>query len=122
MAIKDDISKEDEWFAGEQKDLVFTIFQTDDTTPQDISGWGLSWMLKRNPRDADAAAVLHKTTALGGVTLTTPATGICTVTVEDQETDGLGGTYYHELKRVDPGAEAVLSYGRAVLQDGLHDS
>jgi hypothetical protein len=122
MAIKDDISRDDEWFAGEQKDLVFTIYQTDDTTVQDISGWGLSWMLKRQARDTDASAVLHKTTATGGIVLTTPMTGVCTVTVNDDDTDGRAGTYYHELKRVDPGAEAILSYGRAVIADPLHDS
>lgn len=123
MATETHITSEDGWFTGEDKSLVFTITTTDGgSVAQDITGWALSWTLKRAATDADVDAVLTKTTA-AGIALTTPASGICTVSVADTDTDGVvPRLYYHELKRTDAGSETILAYGRAELRRALHKS
>jgi len=109
------------WYLGEDKGLRITVYQDDGTTLQDITGWALSWLLKRSKTDADAAAVIPAKTVGAGIALTTPASGLCTVSITDTETDALtAGTYYHELKRTDPGNEAVLVTGEATLLQGVH--
>jgi hypothetical protein len=122
VAIESPIT--DSYFTGEDKSLVFTIYQADGTTAQNITGWALSWMVKRNATDADGSALVTKTTAGGGVVLTTPASGVCTVTVEDTDIANIvgGNSYVHELKRTDAGAETVLSYGSLVLGQAVHGS
>jgi hypothetical protein len=130
MAIDQSIAEEDDWFTGEDKTFPATIYQSDYAvnpltgvvtgTPQDISGWTLSWLLKRKATDADADALLTKTTG-SGIVLTTPASGLCTITVADTETNSFApGTYHHELKRMDAGFETVLIRGRAVLRGSVH--
>jgi hypothetical protein len=122
MAIKAPIAASDEWYAGEDKSLVFTIYQSNGTTAQDLTGWTLSWTLKRFASDLDVAAILTKTT-VSGITLTTPGSGVATVAVADTDTDPIvPGLYHHELKRTNAGNETVLSYGTAVLRQALHRS
>lgn len=122
MAIQSNITASDEWYTGEDKQLVFTIYQSDGTTAQDVTGWALSWRLKKRATDADSASILTKTT-VSGIALTTPASGIVTVTVDDTDTDSLAPqTYYHELKRTTAGNETVLAYGTALLKQALHRS
>ena len=120
--IAANIDEDDDWFIGEDKSLPFTIYQSDKRTIQAITGWTLSWMLKRSLADADVDALLTKTTT-SGISLTTPASGLCTVTIADTDTDSIEpGRYYHELKRMDDGNETVLSQGRCVLRRGVHRS
>lgn len=120
MAKTVNIGHNDEFFTGEDKTVRFTVAQADDVTPQDITGWTLSWMVKRKPTDVDASAVITKTTA-SGIQLTTPEQGICTVSVTDDDTTTLkAGLYYHELKRTNPGVETVLSQGTVTLRQSFH--
>lgn len=122
MAIEQHVTADDQWFLGEDKSLVITVYQSDGTTPQDITGWALSWRLKRKLSDADASALLTKTTS-SGIALTTAASGVCTVTIADTDTDDIApDTYQHELKRTDAGQETVLLYGDCTLKRGVHRS
>ena len=122
MAIQDNITKDDDLYANEDKTLTFTVYQSDGTTAQNITGWALSYLWKRLPSDADASAVLTKTTS-SGITLTTPSSGICTVTIADTDTVDLNPqTYQHELKRTDAGSETVLTTGTVLLQRAIHRS
>lgn len=120
MAIRDDITKDDDFYTGEDKTLTVTVYEADGTTPQNITGWSLSYRWKRSLSDPDSDAVLTKTTS-SGITLTTPASGVCTVTIADTDTDSLEArTYYHELKRTDAGSETVLTTGSVLLQQAIH--
>jgi len=120
MAIRDDIDADDDFFTGEDKTITATIYQADGTTPQNITGWSLSYLWKRAKTDADAEAVLVKTTT-AGITLTTPVSGECTITIADTDTDGLvARQYWHELKRTDAGSETVLTTGTVELQQAAH--
>jgi hypothetical protein len=130
MAVERNITEEDDWFVGEDKTFPSTIYQSDYAvnplngavtgTLQDITGWTLSWLVKRKASDLDAAALITKTTT-SGIALTTPASGLCTITVADTDTDSIpAGTYHHELKRMDSGFESVLIQGRVVLRGAVH--
>lgn len=122
MAIESPVTSDDHVFIGEDKSIVFTIYQSDGDTLQDITGWSLSWMLKASLADADVSALLTKTNA-SGITLTTPTSGVCTVSIADTDTDGIAaGRYVHELKRTDSASETVLAYGAFVLRRGVHRS
>jgi hypothetical protein len=127
VAIERDIRASDHWFVGEDKSLVFTIFKADGVTPQDVSGWTLSWRLKRLKSDADSAALLTKTTssgiAISGAYNVDPTlnTQVVTVTVADTDTDPIApGTAYHELKRTNDASETVLAFGAVRLLRGVH--
>lgn len=120
MADEQNITAENEFFLGEDKTLTFTIYQSNGVTAQDITGWAISWMLKKDATDDDVNAKITKTVG-SGITLTTPLSGICTVTVADTDTASLRpGLYQHELKRTDDGFETVLAYGTCYLGRGVH--
>jgi hypothetical protein len=123
MARQDDVTVADQCFVGEDKTLNVTIYQADGTTPQNITGWTLSWMLKKSHKLSDASASVTKTTTGGGIVITDAADGVCEVRIVDTDTDALTATtYYHELKRMDDGSEAVLIYGDFVLRPAIHHS
>lgn len=131
MAIERNITADDHWFLGEDKSLSFAIYQSDGLTPQNIVGWDLSWRLKTSKVNADADALLTKTTAIsGGITISgsysadpVANTQRAVVAIADTDTDSITpGTKYHELKRTTAGSETVLTFGAAQLLRGVHRS
>lgn len=120
MAIRDDIDTDDDFYTGEDKTITATIYQADGVTAQNITGWSLSYLWKRAKTDVDADAVLVKSTT-SGIVLTTPVSGVCTITIADTDTDALTArTYWHELKRTDAGSETILTTGTVELQQAVH--
>lgn len=122
-----------DFFTGEDKSLEFTVYAPGQSaaaitagtgTKQDISDWALSWMVKRHRTDADADAIVTKTTADGGIDLTTPASGVCTVILEAEDLVAIIGErgYHHELKRTDDGFRTVLASGQFRLRQAVHDA
>lgn len=112
---------------GEDLTFPYTILNATETTAIDITGWALSWMVKRAAADPDGAAILTKTTSAGivisGVFNAAPATNtqVATVTVADTDTEPLSpGPYVYELKRTDAGAETTLAYGTLTLLQRVH--
>ncbi len=82
---------------------------------QNITSWALSFTMV--PFVSGTASITKTTAAGGGITLTDPTNGVCSVAILDTDTDALSaGTYYYQLKRTDEGSETVLSYGTAVLK------
>ena len=123
MALKFDITEADRFFTNADKTFTFAIKQADETTAQNITGWALSWMLKRRDTDADASALIVKTTGGGGITITDGPNGVCEFTVTDENTAAVrAGFYVHELKRTDAGAETPLCEGTVVLRQSKHIS
>lgn len=118
MAIQRDITEADDWFIGEDKSITDTIYQSDGTTPQNVTGWAISFLLKRSA--ADVAPKVTKTTA-DGIALTTPGSGLITITIADTDTASLkAGTYLYEIKRTDDGFETVLTHGSCLLRTAVH--
>jgi hypothetical protein len=116
-------------WSGTDQRYSFAILDADQSAAVDITGWTLSWMLKRVPSLADSAAsIVKRTDVASGITIAgtynaTPGVNAqrATVLVEDADTDTLAPNIYHyELKRMDAGLEAVLAYGTLVLIQSVH--
>lgn len=123
MAERANITSDHEWFTNTDHVFEFTVYQEDGVTPQDVSGWEMSWFLKKGQGDPDAAALLEKTTvgSPSAITIVNGPTGRVDVLIEDGDTAEIaGGNYFHELKRTDAGQESVQSYGTAKLKQSLH--
>ena len=115
MPQKSDVTKADEWFTGKDKLLRFTVVDSTGAAV-DITGWAVTYVLVPVGSDANVVPMISKTVG-SGITLTTPASGILTVTIADTDTDDtLGGTYYYELRRTDASNEDVLAYGTVELR------
>lgn len=121
----------DDLVLGTDFSYPFHIKDPDDLTVAiEITGFALSFMLKKSLSDADAAAKLTKTTAGGGIAIAgtfnaTAASNLqrATVTIADTDTDALApGLHYWELKRTDAGLETRMAYGKVVLVRGVHRS
>lgn len=123
MALKFNIEEADRFYTNADKLIKFAVKQVDEVTAQNISGWALSWMLKRRATDADASAKVTKTTGAGNVVITDGPNGLCQVQVSDEDTAAVvAGFYVHELKRTDVGAETPLCDGTVVLRQSKHIS
>ena len=115
-------------FLGEARDLVFTIKDLPETSCVEITGWTLSFMVKKSVTDPDAAAYILATTSGGGISISgvfnaTPSvnTQVATVTISSADTKYLqDGEPKYELKRTDNGSETVLAQGPFVLTRGVH--
>lgn len=107
-------------FTGEDKAIPFTIYQVGTLTAQNITAWTLSFAVIY-PLTVSTGVVLAKTTTATGIALTTPTSGLCTVTLDAADTADLEeGIYRYELKRTDAGFERVLFYGRFRVTRSVH--
>lgn len=105
--------------AGIDKRYDCAILNKAKTEAVDLTGWALSWLVKVRETDADASAVITKTTANGGVIVTgiydplpTVNAQVARVTVSDDDTSALAlALYHHELRRTDAGFETPLIEG-----------
>lgn len=96
-----------ELFRGEAKSLVFTVYDSAGAA-QDVTGWTVYFRVRKTFADG---AVITKYTSGNGVTLTTPTSGIITVTLDEDDTTQTVGTYRCTLARTDEGSETVLADG-----------
>lgn len=118
---REDIREGDRWFTNTDKTFTFTV-RDDAGVAKNVTGWTLSWVVKRTKETADASAIVTKTTTAGGITIVNAAAGIVRVTIAAADTDATvkARVYWHELKRTDTGLKAVLTHGLAVLRRGAH--
>ena len=124
MAVKTDLNL----FIGTDFFIVYTILNAAETLAQDVTGWSLSWMMKTDPSEDDADALITKTTADSEIAIAGTFSSViasntqtAAVTIEDTDTDTLTpGTYYCELKRITVGNETILAYGQLKLVRGVH--
>lgn len=87
-------------FRGEAIAFRFTL-----TPTTDITGWTVSFRVKQQLSDATALQTLAGS-------LTTPASGLLTVSLSATVTTSLpDGMYAYDLWRTDSGSEACLSTG-----------
>jgi peptidoglycan/xylan/chitin deacetylase (PgdA/CDA1 family) len=121
MAREANITKDHDFFTGTDYTIKFPVTQADGVTPEDVSSWALSWVLKKRKTDADADAKVSRVTGGGGIVISGEDNDVVEVLVSDSHTFDLpAGSYYHELKRTDEGSETVLAYGSVALQKSAH--
>lgn len=87
-------------FAGDDRQLVYTL-KDQAGAVVDLTGGSISWRAVVSGTDT---AVITKTSPSGGVVLTTPTSGICTVTLDPADTSSLNGTYELDGKFTDSGS------------------
>lgn len=103
----------------------FPVLDEDESEAIDITGWSLSFMIKRSARDEDDDALLTIDDAITieGDHDADPDDNEQRAVVEiaDTDTDDLeSGTAAWELKRTDAGFETVLAYGDMRLFRTVH--
>jgi len=116
MAIRFNITKEDEFFIGEDRSIAINVKQSDESTAQTMTGWALAWELKPSPGEA---AGISKTTVSGiAIGNGSGTDDRATITIADDDTEALEpGVYYHQLRRTDAGSEQLLSFGDVTLRE-----
>lgn len=114
MAVVSNIEKDQYWFHGEAKDLLYDVTQSDGTTPQTMTGWTLKWSLT-TPKGKE---VMSLTTTGGDITIGNGAgtDDRATVSVTVSDYNGVTGvTFSSRLERTDGGNESVLAFGSVYL-------
>lgn len=107
--------------------LSFEVFTSSaQTTIEDITGYALSFMVKDDLADLDAAAVLTKTTG-SGITITgsyhqnpNSNTQRAVVALTAANVTIAQRTYWWELKRTTSGSETRLAYGLLNVGQTVH--
>jgi hypothetical protein len=121
MAMQFDIP-EGIWFRGEDKIISTPVYGPDDVTPVNATGWGLRYVLART--SASSVALIDKNSTTPGQITVTGSFSVdpnlneqrVSIVIDSEDTDAIkAGTYYHSLKRTDPGNENILFYGDAIL-------
>lgn len=93
---------------GEAISIVATITSTN------ITGWAISCIVRPKVREANEAFI---TKSVGsGIALTTPASGILTITLSATDTDLEPGSYDYTIARTDSGSEVVLTWGSFIVR------
>lgn len=112
MAKESPITKEDGWFAGEDKALRFTVVDEAEAIVN-ITGWNFKWsLLMGSIRGTEVASK----TSGAGISIINAAGGVVQVVVAAADTHDLEPrTHYHVLSRTDSGNVQVLAYGSAEL-------
>jgi hypothetical protein len=109
MATKVDIFAEDGFFRGTNYTIRFAVKDATGA-PQDISGWSLSYTLRK--RVKDTTALITKTVG-SGVTITDALAGEGQVAFAPADTASLkAGFYTHQLDRTDAGQAGSVIPGR----------
>ena len=83
-----------EMVSGETKYLVITILQEGTSTPRNITADTFTWLLR--PKNGGASLASYSIGS--GIALTTPASGILTVTLSAAATTAQAGEFTHELR------------------------
>ena len=101
------------WYLGEDKLILDTVYEADGTTPQNMVGWNLSFVLHAY---GDPTAVFFTLTNGSGIDMTQAAVGILAITEARALTVNLyPNTYQWYLERTDSGVDAIVSNGLVSL-------
>lgn len=111
MAVTSNLSM----YQGEDKVFSIIIYQGDNTTPQDITGWSLAFYV--HPYKDPGSPYFTLTTGMGGgIAVVSAAAGTITVTVPRANTvDMLINQYGYYISRIDTGHDTVTTVGLLTL-------
>lgn len=118
MASEITIGGEGTLFIGEDKTLSLPVVQADGVTPQDITGWTIRFVVRRE--DKSAASLIDVAAVIVGAfaPVNNPQRAVVTLT-DDQLSVTIftkAATYRHSWKRVEDGVETILAYGDFILE------
>jgi hypothetical protein len=93
-------------FRGEDVTVTFTM-----DPAEAVTGWALAFYVRARP-EYGSAALVTRTTAAGGITITDGPGGVFAVAVPAASTLALPvGRYRYDVWRTDSGSEVMLAYG-----------
>lgn len=96
-------------FQGEDVELDVIIYEEDDATPQNITGWTIEFVGR--PTWSTTPSVTESTTA-GTIVITNPTQGEITITISMEDSVNMtAADYLFIIKRTDSGSNAVLTSG-----------
>ena len=99
-------------FLGTDFQIQVTIYEADQQTPQNITGWSLLFAFHYPWSTTDLVSI----TTGRGIVLTNPTLGIATVTVAASLTASLlPANYQFRIQRTDPGFSSVVTDGILTL-------
>lgn len=102
------------FFSGEKKIIQDSVFQSNGTTPQDITGWSVTFKMHHY---GDPSSALVTKTVGSGIVLTTPTSGIMQITLDAVDTVSIHpGLYEYYVERTDSSSNAVVTRGCITLQ------
>lgn len=129
MAIQRNVTAADHVFLGEDKILRYKIWEDHEKTiPINVAAWELIWVLRKTDKAEDPALIVKANTdsppgiAVIGVFNADPLVNTQEVEVTLLDTDSYDPTvspavklkrakYRYSLKRMDDGAETILTFG-----------
>jgi len=129
MSITQNITAAHKWFIGEDKILEFEPLADDGKLPtdptkgvEDVSGRTFAYWLAKS--ETAVEPFFEKRTGGQGITITgvynadrSVNTQRIAVAIEDTDTDDLkAGTWYHALKQIVAGGDAIYVDGTVILQ------
>lgn len=101
-------------FGGDSK--VITVTVVDEAgLAVNITGATIKWQAARTA--ADTAAITK--TVGAGIALTSPATGVFKITLDEADTDDLEGLYYHEAEMVLATDTSTVLTGNMIVEQTL---
>lgn len=90
----------EEIFAGDDSTLEFTVYQSDETTPLDLTNVDIIWALSTHP--SETALVTKDSTNTGEINIVNATEGRFDVLLVPSDTSGLDGReYYQEVELTD---------------------
>jgi len=111
------IKQDFDLFAGEDKDIKFTITDENDVAVDLTTGvTEIIWVCARLASEQQNLIVKRKDLGIS------VATNVITVALTFTDTDQLNGKYRHELRMVKDGAESVLAIGQCQVYNSLTKS
>lgn len=102
------MAQENQQFSVFAHSVKTVTFQMTDGT--NVTGWTIKWVLT----DEEDNVLLTKTVG-SGLTLTTPASGLFTLSLTADDTDLTPGVYFWETKRTDDNLEETLATGTMIV-------
>jgi hypothetical protein len=125
MAFDDVVETALEYWLGTDKNFEFTVYTSSaQTVIREVTGYTTSFMVKKQPDDSDASALITASGTVSGTFNSAPGTNTqkITVTIADDTTDTEipPGVAYWSLKRTDAGSERVLAFGTINLRRAVH--
>lgn len=104
---------------GQTVDLRITVTDSDDAAV-DLTGGTVRFVMGRSPESTTLDVDSNASPQTATVVLTTPASGILTVTMTDVVTAALLDDYYYECKFTDgTGSETVITRGWITVEPSL---
>ena len=110
--------------AGTTYSDTITIYESDGTTPRDLTGYNVKFKIAKTTGISDASATYFaQTDDATDFVITTAASGLCTITVPDTTSkDFTGGNYKWQIRLVSgAGVVTDTDQGECTITESLMD-